>query len=42
MEKYHWTLEQYLNRPLWFDVLYEIKCRAEAKYQEVKAPKNDG
>ena len=31
-----WTYEQYLHRPLWFDPIYEIKIKAEAKAQEVQ------
>jgi hypothetical protein len=31
-----WTYEEYLHRPLWFDPIYEITCKAEAKAQEVQ------
>lgn len=41
MEAFGWTYEQYLDRPLWVDPLYAIKCKAEAKYQEIKN-KTDG
>ncbi len=41
MEKYQWTFEQYLNRPLWFDPIYEIKIKAEATAQKKKNKANE-
>jgi hypothetical protein len=37
MEAFHWTYEEYLRRPLWIDTIYQLKLKAEAKHQEVKA-----
>ena len=36
-QAFGWTYEEYLHRPLWFDPIYAIKSKAEAKAQEVKA-----
>ena len=40
MEKFGWDYQQYLNRPLWFDPMYQIKTEAEKKYQEIKDEEN--
>jgi len=36
-QTFGWTYQDYLQRPLWFDALFEIKSRAEAKAQQVKS-----
>jgi hypothetical protein len=36
-QTFGWTYQEYLQRPLWFDALFEIKSKAEAKAQQVKS-----
>ena len=36
-QAFGWTYQEYLQRPLWFDALYEIKCKSEAKAQQLKS-----
>lgn len=35
-QAFGWTYEQYLQRPLWFDDIYAVKCKADAKAHEFK------
>jgi hypothetical protein len=41
MLDFHWTFEEYQHRPLWIDTIYQLKLKAEAKYQEIKAKDNN-
>lgn len=34
-ERFGWTYQEYLERPLWFDAFLEMKDKADAKAQEV-------
>lgn len=40
MQAMGWDINQYNRRPAWFDPLFEVKLKAEAKYQEVKTNEN--
>lgn len=35
-QTFGWTYQEYLERPLWFDVIYQMKAKAEAKAQAIK------
>ena len=41
MQEFGWDYPQYLARPNWFDPYYEVKLKADAKYQEIKNKPTD-